>query len=121
MSNQAAVAAVVARRRLDAKDRAKAQPTGGLAPEDEDFIGEMFAKYDTDQDGGLNLDEIRRLMTDLNEGTDVDLKTVQQYVNRYDKDKSGTIEKAEVRKLIASWYIAVEDNRSDAACQCVIC
>lgn len=120
MANQAAVAAVVARRRLDAKDRAKAQPNGGLAPEDEDFIGEMFSKYDQNNDGGLSADEIGRLMTDLNDGNEVDAATIQQYINRYDKDKSGTIEKTEVRKLVAAWYISVEDNRADAACQCVI-
>jgi hypothetical protein len=121
MANQALVAAVVARRRLEAKERATKQPGGGLAPEDEDFIGEMFGKYDADDSGGLSAEEIGTLMKDLNDGIEVDPSTVQQYVNRYDKDKSGTIEKSEVRKLVAAWYISVEDNRSDAACHCVVC
>ena len=116
--NQHAVAAVVARRRQEAANRAKTSGSGkGLAKEDEDFISEMFAKYDTNDDGGLQEAEIHQLMNDLNDGIDVPLSTVKEYIARYDRNKNGDIDTKEVRKLVAAWYINVsETNHAGSGC-----
>eukprot|EP00951_Prasinocladus_malaysianus_P043900 scaffold556068_cov38-Prasinocladus_malaysianus.AAC.2 len=115
--NSGTVAAVVARRRVEAKARADQRGDGGLAPEDEDFIGEMFAKYDKNDDGGLQETEIAALMADLNDGQQVPASIVKDYVKRYDTNRNGEIDKKEVRKLVAAWYISVEETRvSESGC-----
>ena len=116
--NTGTVAAVVARRRVEAKARAQGAGGGGLAPEDEDFISEMFAKYDKNDTGSLEEPEIANLMADLNDGHPVPEATVKQYVGKYDVNKNGKIEKTEVRKLVAAWYINVEDQKNSAESGC---
>lgn len=117
--NVSTVAAVVARRRIQAKKRAEVAG-GGLAPEDEDFIAAMIAKYDKNFSGGLGDTEIKTLMTDLNDGKPVQDTTVAQYLGKYDRNMNGEIDKKEVRKLIAAWYINVEDSNRDASRCCAI-
>jgi len=90
-----------------------------LAPEDEDFISEMFAKYDQNDTGALEESEIAKLMADLNDGHPVPQATVKQYVAKYDINQNGKIEKKEVRKLVAAWYINVEDQKNSAGC-CIV-
>ena len=115
------VGAVVAKRRQKAASRAQKGAEGkGLAQEDEDFISEMFAQYDANDDGGLQESEIHQLMNDLNDGNEVPLETVQEYIARYDKNQSGKIDKREVRKLVAAWYINISDAKNAESGCCVI-
>mmetsp|Transcript_38680 Transcript_38680/g.91645 ORF Transcript_38680/g.91645 Transcript_38680/m.91645 type:complete len:122 (-) Transcript_38680:175-540(-) len=115
------VAAAIARRRVEASERSRARNDGQLAPEDEEFISGIISKYDKNSDGGLQEGEIAQLMTDLNEGIPVPLATVKKYAAKYDRNHNGQIDKKEVRKLVAAWYVAVENAKGQehSTCCCI--
>lgn len=72
--------------------------------DDQPFINETMAKYDTDKSGHLNKDQVKNLMTDLNDGIVADDKTVDLLISVADTSKTGVINRTEVRKAVQEWY-----------------
>jgi len=70
------------------------------------FIEEKFALYDTDHSGALDRQQLRKLLTDLNEGqevVDADLDLVFSIADKGDI-KDGCIDKTELVQAIAVWF-----------------
>lgn len=73
-----------------------------------------FEKYDTNNSGKLELDQLKLLLTDLNDGTpptDDEAKWVLQTVDGALEgvDATGGVNKTELNGAIALWYTHVED------------
>ncbi|GMH81430.1 hypothetical protein TrST_g12008 [Triparma strigata] len=72
--------------------------------DDQPFINETMAKYDTDKSGSLNKDQVKLMMTDLNDGIAPDDETVDLLISVADHSKTGEINRTEVRKAVQEWY-----------------
>ena len=92
------------------KRRAAAKKRGALNDDDVNFIEEVWAKYDVNDDGDMSEDELIGLMTDINEGISPSRKEVKLLVKVADADKSGTIDKSEIKKLIQTWFVLAEEK-----------
>lgn len=71
-----------------------------------EFIDEKFAQYDTDNSGTLDRSQMRRLLTDLNEGVEVSDTDLDLVLGFSDKGevKDGMIDKTELVQAIAVWF-----------------
>ena len=90
--------------------RAAARKRGALNDDDVNFIEEVWAKYDANDDGAMAEEELIGLMTDINEGIQPSRKEVRLLVKVADADKSGTIDKSEIKKLIQTWFVLAEEK-----------
>lgn len=70
------------------------------------FIEEKFALYDADKSGQLNRAELQKLLTDLNEGQEVQEADLDIVMGSADKGeiKDGCIDKTELVQAIAVWF-----------------
>jgi Ca2+-binding EF-hand superfamily protein len=80
-------------------------------------IEPMFSKYDTNQDGRLNVRELKRLLVDLDHGVvvdDSDVEWVLQQINCWDERKIG---KLDMERVLYIW--PSHSERKQNACCCV--
>jgi Ca2+-binding EF-hand superfamily protein len=61
-------------------------------------VHRAFSKADTNNSGSLNLQEVKKLMKDLN--IFIEDERAQQIFNEFDRDNSGTIDRREFEKLV---------------------
>jgi hypothetical protein len=72
-----------------------------LAPSEAATLARMFARYETDDDDRLNVEELRAMMTELSpEGTQVSLEAATAAMQVLDVDGDGAVELDE----LAAWY-----------------
>mmetsp|Transcript_2212 Transcript_2212/g.6544 ORF Transcript_2212/g.6544 Transcript_2212/m.6544 type:complete len:169 (-) Transcript_2212:32-538(-) len=90
--------------------RKHARKRGQMSDADMDFIEEVWAKYDVNDDGTIAEKEVEALMTEINEDIPPSKKEVKMLIKVADADKSGTINKAELKKLVATWFVMAEDK-----------
>ena len=90
--------------------RRNARRRGHMSDEDMDFIDEVWAKYDSNDDGSIGQKEVMDLMTEINEDIPPSKKEVKMLMKVADSDNSGTIDKDELKKLIATWFVMAEDR-----------
>lgn len=72
-----------------------------------DEVHAMFSKYDKDKSGILSREEMRSLLTELNDGirvTDQELSSVQRAASKF---KPGSIVAPELKEAINFWYTNV--------------
>jgi len=81
-----------------------------MSDEDAQFIDEVWAKYDQDEDGAIEFEEVKQLMTEINEGIAPSTKEVKMLIKVADADRSGTIDKRELKKLIGRWFVIAEEK-----------
>lgn len=76
-------------------------PVGTTFAEEEpsDDVAAMFARNDIDSSGGIDVGELHEALREL--GLDADVDQTRAVMIKYDTDRSGTLELAEFRKLVA--------------------
>lgn len=74
------------------------------------MIDETFQKYDTDQSGKLDKEQLRKLLSDLNEGLPVSDEEVAWVLENADILGDGCISKIELTQAITYWMMHVEDE-----------
>jgi len=75
-------------------------------------------KYDTNHSGKLEIDQLKLLLTELNEGeepSDAEVKWVMDGADGiYGAAKTGGVNKSELQGAITMWYTHVEEEGGDA-------
>ena len=72
--------------------------------EDQEFINEKMTQYDTNNSGNLNKEQLKNMMTDLNdniEPTDAEVDTILKIA---DTSLNGSIDRWEVRRAVEEWF-----------------
>ena len=69
------------------------------------WITDTIAKYDVNGDAGLENDELKQLLTDLNDGYAVGDGEVADVMRKGDADGSGHITGAELQAAVMAWYV----------------
>ena len=72
---------------------------------------ERFRKYDSDRDGELDAHEVARMFRDME--LQVDEHTMYALIDRFDTDRSGTIDYAEFGKLCLYLNVGTEESWSE--------
>ena len=73
-------------------------------------IYELYEKHDIDSTGSLSKEQLKPMMTELNEGiipTDEDLDFI---IKRFDVSGDGAIQPSELKGVIAAWYCLAEET-----------
>eukprot|EP00951_Prasinocladus_malaysianus_P024917 scaffold216628_cov37-Prasinocladus_malaysianus.AAC.1 len=92
--------------------RAAAMRRGHMNDEDAAFIEEVWAKYDVNDDGTMERAELSALMTEINEGVAPSPKELRMLTKAADADHNGLIDKKELKKLIALWFVLTEEKNT---------
>ena len=69
------------------------------------WITDTIAKYDENNDAGLEHAELKQLLTDLNDGYEVGDGEVADVMRKGDADNSGHITGAELQAAVMAWYV----------------
>ena len=80
-----------------------------------DDIEQKMAKYDTNQSGKLETNQLKMMLTDLNDGrppTDEEVQMVMEEADGKVLQSTGGVNKTELNFAISVWYCYVEDQRS---------
>jgi len=64
----------------------------------------LYNRYDTDNSGELDREQLKKLLTDLNDGLEIIDEEVDDIMLVADTGKSGTIDKTELIKAISVWF-----------------
>jgi len=83
--------------------------------EDKEWVDEIFAKYDIDKSGTLDSEQLKTLLTDLNEGeapSDEEVARVASSADAVDGVADGVINKLELRAAVAEWYSIKEQSEA---------
>lgn len=73
------------------------QAAAGSASSDD--VAAMFARADIDNSGGIDVGELQKALREL--GLAADMEQTRAMMNKYDTDRSGTLELPEFRQLVA--------------------
>uniref|UniRef100_A0A7S0R6X3 EF-hand domain-containing protein n=1 Tax=Pyramimonas obovata TaxID=1411642 RepID=A0A7S0R6X3_9CHLO len=85
-------------------------------------INELFSQYDTNKSGVLEPDQLKALLTDLNDGVAPSPEELHWVISTTDKRDGvleGTINKAEVMFAISLWYSVLDETQEDGS-SCII-
>ncbi len=79
-------------------------------------IAPMFKKYDVDGDGTISYDELKSLLKEILEGTfgkavEVPEKSFKNVFDKVDRDKSGNINKKEIKNFVKAVFILVSQGK----------
>lgn len=80
--------------------------------ETQETIEKTFAKYDTDNSGKLNKEQLTKCLNDLNGGLPVEEHEVDWVLSNADVIADGQISKIELGQAIAYWWIHVEQEEA---------
>jgi len=75
--------------------------------ENKEQIDQVFEKYDTDRSGKLEFADLKRMLTDLNEGNeppDSEVMHVLKKADSKDGEEDGAVSRMEVVYAVAIWY-----------------
>ena len=75
----------------------------GAGPQDD--TDRIFAKFDADRSGGIDVSELRRALGEL--GIDANHKQAANILRQYDDDQSGALEHAEFRRLVGKLQVTL--------------
>mmetsp|Transcript_17928 Transcript_17928/g.30136 ORF Transcript_17928/g.30136 Transcript_17928/m.30136 type:complete len:204 (+) Transcript_17928:176-787(+) len=94
--------------------------------ENEPTIVDLFQKYDKDKSGMLSTEELKQLLTDLNDGDSPsaeELRWIQETTYKRDGNAipSAGVNKAEVMFSISLWYSVLEQDEKNSKSACAIC
>jgi Ca2+-binding EF-hand superfamily protein len=70
-------------------------------------FSQLFDKYDADKSNDLDAGELQKLLTELNEGTDVPLSDAEEVLKSADVMGDGKIGRYELLGAVGLWYVAV--------------
>lgn len=79
----------------------------------DDSVLSLFAEFDVDESGRLDVEELKDLLTAMNGGTPVPRQEVQYVMERGDERGDGAVNRSELLGAIATWYMHVDRNRTD--------
>ena len=79
-------------------------------------IGPMFKNYEVDGDGSISYDELKKLLQEILIGTfgkkiELPEKSFKNVFDKVDKDKSGTINKKEIRVFVKAIFTLVAQGK----------
>jgi len=87
------------------KRRQEAAKNKALTKEDMEFIDAVYNKYDINKDGELATSELKKLLTDLNDGHAPTDEEVEEMVEHADRNSDGTVNRQEFMSVIRAWYL----------------
>ncbi|CAE7198823.1 unnamed protein product [Symbiodinium natans] len=76
-----------------------------------EYVRDLMTKFDGNRDGGLQREELRKLLQDLNDGMDVDDAEVDYVMEEADLMGNGVVTSMELKRAIAFWYGNVHHQR----------
>mmetsp|Transcript_65025 Transcript_65025/g.135549 ORF Transcript_65025/g.135549 Transcript_65025/m.135549 type:complete len:198 (-) Transcript_65025:106-699(-) len=94
--------------------------------ENKEHIDQVFEKYDADKSGKLEFEDLKKMLTDLNDGVppaDSEVEHVLKKADSKDGQEDGAVNRMEVVYAVAIWYArldALENQRMQTKC-CVVC
>eukprot|EP00287_Rhodomonas_sp_CCMP768_P003823 CAMPEP_0196717410 /NCGR_PEP_ID=MMETSP1091-20130531/778_1 /TAXON_ID=302021 /ORGANISM="Rhodomonas sp., Strain CCMP768" /LENGTH=209 /DNA_ID=CAMNT_0042057725 /DNA_START=13 /DNA_END=645 /DNA_ORIENTATION=+ len=83
------------------------------------FINKMFDKYDTNHSNKLEFGQLKRMLTDLNDGHephDEEVKMVLDMADGEVAQKTGGINRTELQGAMTIWYMHVDEQASKSKC-----
>eukprot|EP00746_Dinoflagellata_sp_MGD_P139187 gnl/MRDRNA2_/MRDRNA2_72681_c0_seq1.p1 gnl/MRDRNA2_/MRDRNA2_72681_c0~~gnl/MRDRNA2_/MRDRNA2_72681_c0_seq1.p1 ORF type:complete len:386 (+),score=73.91 gnl/MRDRNA2_/MRDRNA2_72681_c0_seq1:165-1322(+) len=75
-------------------------------------VDEIMKKYDTDNMGCLNREQVRLMLIDLNDGLHVDDKQLGEVIRNSSKYRPGSLFIPEIKEAMAFWYSHVKPQGS---------
>ena len=75
------------------------------------FIEQRFDDFDSSNNHQLEIEELKEFLTSLNDDIPVTDKEARWVLSQTDKDKSGGLDKMELRAAVALWYPTVYNRR----------
>lgn len=103
---------------LDANEILPAIQAWQAYKHNEPFINAVFEKFDTDRTGKLNKDQLRALLTELDDGnppSNEEVDWVMACADAQDGDNDNAIDRTELMYAISLWFTHVDQKRS-ASC-----
>mmetsp|Transcript_32772 Transcript_32772/g.77242 ORF Transcript_32772/g.77242 Transcript_32772/m.77242 type:complete len:199 (-) Transcript_32772:92-688(-) len=94
--------------------------------ENKEHIDQVFEKYDKDKSGKLEFEDLKHMLTDLNDGVappDSEVEHVLKKADSKDGQEDGAVSRMEVVYAVAIWYArldALEAQKQQTSC-CVVC
>ena len=82
----------------------------------ESKINKAFEKYDKNNSGKLELDQLTEFLVDLNDGLPVTQKEAQWVMKRADVIGDGSINRVELLGAVAAWFAYAEEKQRSACC-----
>jgi|EP00670_Eutreptiella_braarudii_P005237 Ca2+-binding EF-hand superfamily protein len=79
----------------------------------------VFKKYDTNNSGRLERDQVRNLLTDLNDKNPPSEAELNWVMSQADISQDGTLRKPEIMHAVTAWYTHVEEKALNEPC-CVV-
>mmetsp|Transcript_55268 Transcript_55268/g.129341 ORF Transcript_55268/g.129341 Transcript_55268/m.129341 type:complete len:190 (+) Transcript_55268:196-765(+) len=77
-------------------------------------IETVFDKFDSDKSGGLDREQLRNLLTELNGGEAPNSQEVDFVLMHADVIGNGVVTKPELAKAVSVWYVHVEKMQAEA-------
>mmetsp|Transcript_31236 Transcript_31236/g.62996 ORF Transcript_31236/g.62996 Transcript_31236/m.62996 type:complete len:100 (+) Transcript_31236:367-666(+) len=71
----------------------------------------VFEKYDSDKSGGLDREQLKNLLTELNAGGEPKAEEVDFVLMHADVIGNGVVTKPELAKAVSVWYVHVEKKQ----------
>jgi len=78
--------------------------------ENREMIDEVFSRFDVHKRGRLNWEELKKVLTELNDGDEPTKEEVDWVMKKSDIVGNGEIDKPELIQAIAVWYSHVDGN-----------
>jgi Ca2+-binding EF-hand superfamily protein len=76
-------------------------------------LSATFAKYDVNDSGQLECDQLAKLLRDLNDGEEVSSEDVAMVLRQADAGGTGTIRREELKPAIMIWYVYIASASLD--------
>ena len=88
------------------RERSRVEPVKGepLNKEEQDYIIATFRNFDISGDGVLDKEEIREILTILNNDVPVKQKVLDSIFSKSDRDNSGSIDENEFLTVVMEWF-----------------
>jgi len=83
-------------------------------------VEQAWDRHDKDKTGTLSGDQLKSLLTELNEGEEVAQEEVDLLMAEFDSDKSGDLKRVEATKAVHCWYVAHEDDEEKPSSGCCV-
>lgn len=107
-------------REITEDDIVTAVSTWQSLADDQDKVREKFDAFDRDNTGMLSTDQVKEMLTFMNDGVEVTDAEAAWVIKQADFSCEGTLRKDEINAAVAVWYTKVTEEHMDKSCVCTI-
>lgn len=107
-------------REITEDDIATAVSTWQSLADDQDEVRKKFDSFDRDNTGTLSTDQVKEMLTFMNDGLQVTDAEVAWVIEQADFSCEGTLRKEEINAAVAVWYTKATEEQMDKSCVCTI-